>query len=74
MSETLWDAPNQQVVRADNSGPGVDEGGSAAAPESNPLDSMTKDQLVAYAAEHGIDVDASTTKAEIRATIDAAGG
>jgi hypothetical protein len=40
----------------------------------NPLDSMTKDQLIAYAGEHDVEVSTSWTKAEIRAAIDAADG
>lgn len=36
------------------------------------LDSMTKDQLIAYANEHGIDVDSNATKAVILETVKAA--
>lgn len=74
---TVWDAPNQQVVRPDQSPPWEEGTGGAPLPkedESNPLDSMTKEQLVAYAAEQGYEIDPSTTKAEIKATIEAAGG
>jgi hypothetical protein len=70
---TVWDNPNQQVVRADQSGPG-DEGTGGSPPEGggNPLDAMTKDDLLAYANANGIEANAAMTKAEIRAAIDAA--
>jgi len=71
---TIWDAPNQQVVRADQSGRGV-----GAEPEPGPsgseepsLDEMTKDELLAYAQELGVSpANASMNKDEIRAGIDA---
>jgi len=71
----LWDAPNQQVVRGDQSAP-WDEGtgGSAREEEADPLDSMTKAELIDYAAGLGVDVDESATKADIRAVIDQAEG
>lgn len=67
-----YDYPNLEVLGLDppwveGTGGGVD---NVAPPD--PLDQMTKDQLIAYAGEHGIDVDPSVTKAEIRAAIDAA--
>lgn len=74
-----WDAPNQQVVRDDASAP-WDEGtggatGEPVAATANPLDEMTKAQLLEYAAAHGVtSVDESMTKADIRAEIDAAAG
>jgi hypothetical protein len=70
---TLWDAPNQQVVRADESTP-WDEGtgGTPGAAEQNDLDAMTKDELLAYAEEHGVEANTSMTKADIRAAIDGA--
>jgi hypothetical protein len=78
MSEELLDAPNQQVVRPDESAPWEEgEGGSAheeAQPTDNPLDSMTKDELVSYANANGIEVTSTMTKAEIRKAIDEAGG
>jgi hypothetical protein len=68
-------APNQQVVRADRSGPAEEgsggSGGAPGEPEPRSLDAMTKDELLAYAAEQGVTADASMTKAEIRAAIDA---
>ena len=72
---TVWDAPNQQVVRPDESGPWDDGAGGSVDPDpknGDPLDSMTKDELLAYAEEHGVDVNASMTKADIRAAIDKA--
>jgi hypothetical protein len=68
-------APNQQVVRPDGSGP-AEEGTGGSTPEPGPeptdnLDAMTKDELIAYAGAHGVDVDASMTKADIRAAIGA---
>ena len=84
----LLDAPNQQVVRPDASGPADEgEGGTEASvepttdaerevreaepesepePETNPLDEMTKGELIDEAERRGVDVDASATKAEIR--------
>jgi hypothetical protein len=73
----LWDNPNQQVVRADSSGPG-DEGtggqsGEQAAEEAEGLEGMTKDELLAYAQEHGVSpANASMNKADIIASIRAA--
>ena len=65
-----YDAPNQQTVRADGSGPGVDMqaetsrgGGSGAVPAPPPVvetreepapDEMTKEELLAYAQELGV--------------------
>jgi hypothetical protein len=72
-----WYAPNQQAVRADGSGPAEEGSGGAGdgAPSNGNgepnLDAMTKDELLAYAQEQGIDVDASMTKAEIREAIGA---
>jgi hypothetical protein len=84
----VWDAPNQQVVRADQSAP-WDEGsggGTRSAAKAEPdaateteaddsadLDSMTKEQLLDYARAHEITpANAAMTKDEIRASIDAA--
>jgi hypothetical protein len=77
-------APNQQVVRADGSGPwdegeGGGAGGAAPAtataestsPELD-LDAMTKDELLALAQSLGVTpANASMTKDEIRAGVDA---
>jgi hypothetical protein len=62
------DWPNQQVVREDGSGPGVDTQ-SDVEPQTDPLDAMTKSELLEHAEEEGVDVDASMTKAEIRDAI-----
>jgi hypothetical protein len=74
MTGHQYDAPNQQVVRADGSGP-ADEGsggsGAPAAASSDPLDDMTKDELIDVAAERGVSVSGTMTKAEIRDAIDA---
>jgi hypothetical protein len=66
------DAPNQQVVRADGSGP-ADEGGGGSAPESEAerLDRLTKAELLDEAAARGVEADAAMTKAEIRAALEA---
>ena len=76
----MWDAPNQQVVRADESPPweeGTGNGGAPdpqktdAADEEPTLDEMTKAQLLKHAAGLGLDdVDDTMTKAEIREAID----
>jgi len=75
MSE-LWDAPNQQVVREDQSPPWEEgDGGSPdAEPKASGLDAMTKTQLLEYAAANGIEADESMTKAEVRSAIDVAEG
>ena len=76
MSGTLWDAPNQQVVREDESPPWEEGmgGGGNPDPQTGGLDSMTKPELLDHA--HGLgldDVSDSDTKAEIRKRIDEAG-
>ena len=71
----LWDAPNQQVVRPDESPPWEEGGGgsSEGGPENSAdLDAMTKDQLLAYAQQLGVSpANASMNKDEIRAGVDA---
>lgn len=81
---TVWSWPNQQVVRADQSGPGVNtpppgmamaadqpETDVNAAPSAADLDAMTKDELLAHAQGLGITpANAGMTKEEIRAGID----
>ena len=76
---TIWDAPNQQVVRPDQSAPWDEgDGGSEnAGPKSRDsdeptVDEMTKAQLLNHAGRLGIDVDDTMTKAEIREAIDEA--
>jgi len=81
MSETLWDAPNQQVVRPDESAP-WDEGSGGGSADPRPalaapadaaaLDAMSKDELLAYAQQLGVTpANAGMTKDELRAGIDA---
>jgi hypothetical protein len=80
MSEQLWDAPNQQVVRPDESAPWEEGTGgeTSEAPQPEPiegepsdLDSMTKDELLTYAQSLGVSpANASMTKDEIRAGIE----
>jgi hypothetical protein len=73
---TLWDAPNQQVVRDDHSPPWEEGTGGTETPPGEERDAeptvaeMTKAQLLAYAVDHDIDVDESLTKAEIREAIE----
>jgi len=71
---SLWDAPNQQVVRPDESPP-WEEGTGGAGPRDAPptLDEMTKAQLIDYADQHDITVDQAWAKSDIRAAIDEAG-
>lgn len=74
MSGTQWDAPNQQVVRPDQSAPWDEgEGGSGAERDAggDPLDAMTKDELLAEAEARGVTANSGMTKAEIREAIDA---
>lgn len=82
MSETLWDAPNQQVVRPDESAPWDEgEGGSSSENTSDPktrsdgdtpsLDEMTKAELLEHARELGVSpANNDMTKEELRAAID----
>jgi hypothetical protein len=78
---TVWDAPNQQVVREDQSGPWEEgSGGDPVEPHDEPgdgtdeeptLDEMTKTELLEYAqAREYSPANHSMTKEEIRATID----
>jgi hypothetical protein len=78
---TSYDTPNQQVVRADGSGAGVDQGpaaGAAPAEQAGPNpDEMTKAELLAYAKQLGVEpANNDMTKDELRAGVDAklAGG
>jgi hypothetical protein len=71
MSE-LWDAPNQQVVRPDASGPGDEgTGGSEPAQQSEDLGSLTKAQLLERADAQGVEADESMTKAQIIEALEA---
>lgn len=79
-----WSAPNQQVVREDQSGPGhpadpghSGEGGpgetqsAEAAEPASEFDQMTKEELLAYGQGLGIvPMHQGMTKEEIRAAID----
>lgn len=84
---TVWDAPNQQVVRDDSSPPWEEgtggEGGSpvtraiTAEDRELDLDSLTKDELLSFAKSLGISpANAAMTKDELRAGVDSklAGG
>jgi hypothetical protein len=67
---TVWDAPNQQVVRADQSAP-WDEGSGGEAAAEKAVDDMTKAELLAYAQEIGASpANNDMTKAELRAAVD----
>ena len=83
---TTWYAPNQQAVRADESGPaeegtGGDPGaGTMEMPETQApaeaaaadLDAMTKEELLSHARSLGVSpANATMTKDELRDAIDA---
>lgn len=79
---TEWDAPNQQVVRPDESAPWEEGEGGSQNPQpkdeagsgdgGTDLDAMTKAQLLAYAQELGVSpANNDMTKDEIRAGVDA---
>ena len=82
MSELL-DAPNQQVVRADGSGPWEEGAGGSGEAVAGPkaeeptaaetdYESMTKDQLIELAQSRGISpANAAMSKAELIAALDA---
>jgi hypothetical protein len=73
MAGEQYDAPNQQVVRGDGSGPADEgEGGSPLAEQPSELDGMTKDELLDRADELGLEVPSGATKAEVREAIEAA--
>lgn len=64
----LMDDPNREAVGLDPAWVEGDGGDSAIGTPQ--LDEMTKAQLLAYAADNGVEgVDDSMTKAEIRAAI-----
>jgi hypothetical protein len=75
----MWDAPNQQVVRADQSPP-WEEGTGGEEVEPSPtatgtdrpdLDAMTKDELLEQAQSLGAKpANNAMTKDELRAAID----
>jgi len=71
---TVWDAPNQQTVREDQSAP-WEEGTGGGTQQTSELDSMTKAQLLDYAKSKGISpANNDMTKEELRAAIDEAEG
>lgn len=70
---TEWDAPNQQVVRDDASGP-WEEGTGGAVEGPQGLGDMTKAELIDEAERRGVDVDASATKAELREALEGGEG
>jgi hypothetical protein len=78
MSEALWDAPNQQVVREDASPPWEEgTGGNVGDPDPqlDTLEQLSKDDLLAKAQAMGLSpANAAMTKAELAAAIEAAGG
>ena len=79
-----YDAPNQQVVRPDGSGPWDEGEGGSTHPEPAPqqaeeeaeaqedLDEMTKAELLEYAQEIGVSpANNNMTKEELREGVDA---
>jgi hypothetical protein len=74
MAGELWDAPNQQVVRPDESAPWEEgDGGSMNEQPKDELtlDEMTKAELLEYAQAHGISpANQAMSKEDIRASID----
>jgi hypothetical protein len=78
---SVYDNPNQQVVRPDGSGPadsgaGGSGGDAAAAPPTTTeldLEAATKEELLAYAIELGVSpANAGMTKDELKAGIEQA--
>lgn len=70
MTGEQFDDPNRQAVGLEPAwveGTGGDDSPPGDEPD---LDAMTKDELLAEAQARGLDVNASMTKAEIRAAID----
>jgi hypothetical protein len=73
VSGDSFDDPNREAVGL---APAWEEGtgggsGDETPPEPPPeLDAMTKDELLAVAAERGLNANATMTKAEIRQVID----
>jgi hypothetical protein len=78
MAGEQWDAPNQQVVRPDQSAPWEEgNGGSQSltaeqwSEQPASLDEMTKAQLLEHAQQLGISpANAAMSKEELRAAID----
>jgi hypothetical protein len=68
----LWDAPNQQVVHADSSGPWEEGAGGGELTEPEPtvqqqedLSALTKAELLERAQAQGVEADETMTKAQI---------
>jgi hypothetical protein len=87
MSETLWDAPNQQVVREDQSPPWEEGAGGGGGPDpqaadddadsgsGSELESMTKAEILDRARELGVSpANNDMTKAELIAAVEEHGG
>jgi hypothetical protein len=77
---TIWDDPNQQVVRDDQSASWEEGTGGVPGPigpeeqaEISELDAMTKEQLLERAQEMGLSpANAAMSKSELRSAIEAA--
>ena len=61
----------QEADNAQEASPATEGAEASGTAPVAALDGMTKDELVAFAAERGIEVSPHDLKAEIRATIDA---
>jgi hypothetical protein len=78
MGGQMYDAPNQEVVGVGPPWVEGDGGGAEVEPTEtgqpeNPLDAMTKDELLAEAQRMGLSpANAAMTKDELRAAIEAA--
>jgi hypothetical protein len=72
---TVFDDPNRQAVGLDPAWVEAGGGGEEASAEEGGLEAMTKDELLARAQELGASpANASMTKAELVAAIEAAEG
>jgi len=68
---TVWDAPNQQVVRPDGSAPWDEGSGGSSA--TTGLEAMTKDELLGLARSLGVTpANTATSKGDLIAGIEAA--
>ena len=78
---TVWDAPNQQVVREDGSPPWEEGAGGGGSPDpqtagsDGDLEGMTKAELLDYARQLGVSpANSDMTKAELIDAIEAQQG
>jgi hypothetical protein len=72
MSGTLFDDPNREAVGLEPAwAEGYGGSPGAGAVEADPLDDMTKAELLDEAGKRGVDVNDTMTKAEIRDAIQA---